>query len=143
MGSQFDLITPVVILGILMLLVVGLQQFMQTSSAETRFINRNQAEIGIAMQVMQEELKGLTSVIAINDSVFRYTTATNDTVRVFRLSARLAVLRNGDTLFYDVGLTDIQFNLISDSGEAPFFLRLRLDAENAATQREFYLRNLE
>lgn len=147
MAVQFDLITPVVILAILMLMVVTMQSFMQESSAETRIINQNQAEIGIAMQILQEEIKGLTEVSAVTDTTFRYVTAALDTVLFYRQGENLAIRRRSpgnpaDTLFYDVGLTAIQFSIQSNAGLAPFFLRLRLDADNSATQRDFYLRNL-
>lgn len=147
MAVQFDLITPVVILGILMLMVVTMQSFMQESSAETRIINQNQAEINIAMQILQEEIKGLTEISAVTDTTFRYVTAALDTILLFRQGENLAIRRRSqgnpaDTMFVNVGLTAIQISVQSDGGLAPFFLRLRLDAANSATQRDFYLRNL-
>lgn len=142
MGTQFDLITPVVIVGILMVLVVGMQQFMMETSAETRLINNEQAEIGIGVQLIQEELRGLTSIVAITDSTIRYATATADTVSIRGWNGDLQIIRNADTLSVDIGLSDIEFTLLSDAGVAPFFLRMRLDTDEAAVQREFFLRNL-
>lgn len=143
MGTQFDLITPVVIVGILMLLVLGMQQFMMETSAETMGINRDQAEIGIGVQLIQEELRGLTTIEAITDSTLVYATATSDTIAIRRMNGELQIIRNStDTLRYDIGLTDIQFTLLSDAGVAPFFLRMRLDTDVAAVQREFFLRNV-
>jgi hypothetical protein len=147
MAVQFDLITPVVIVGILMLMVVTMQSFMQESSAETRIITQNQAEVSIAMQILQEEIKSLTSISTVTDSTFRYVTAALDTVLFYRQGENLAIRRRSpgnpaDTLFVNVGLTAIQFSVQSNGGLAPFFLRLRLDSQNSATQRDFYLRNL-
>jgi hypothetical protein len=143
MGTQFDLITPVVIVGILMVLVVGMQQFMLETSAETRLINRDQAEIGIGLQLVQEELRGLTDIETLTDSTIVYATATTDTVAIRRMNGELQIIRNSsDTLKFDIGLTGIDFTLLSDSGAAPFFLRMRLTADGAAVQRDYYLRNL-
>jgi hypothetical protein len=143
MGTQFDLITPVVIVGILMVLVVGMQQFMMETSAETMGINRDQAEIGIGVQLIQEELRGLTSIEAITDSTLVYATAASDTISIRRMNGELQIIRNStDTLRYDIGLTDLGFTLISDAGAPPFFLRMRLDTDVAAVQRDFFLRNV-
>lgn len=143
MGTQFDLITPIVIVGILMLLVLGMQQFMMETSAETRLINRDQADISIGVQLVQEEIRGLTSIETITDSTLVYATAASDTIAIRRMNGELQIIRNStDTLSYDIGLTDIQFTLLSDSGVAPFFLRMRLDTDVAAVQRDFFLRNV-
>lgn len=148
MAVQFDLITPVVVLGILLLLMLSLQQFMSETTAENRQIHLNHAETAIAMQIVDEQLRGLDQIVAITDSTLRYVTAADDSVRMWAAGTALVVRRvpSGGTAVadtFDVGLEQLRFTLRDTGGAAPFFLMVRIGTEKSVTEREFYLRNLE
>ncbi len=148
MGSQYDLVISFIVAGMLVLLVLSMQIFMVETTAETSAIHTTQARINVGMQRLHEEVRGFDRLIQLNDSVLVFGTAAGDSVRIGRTGSRLVLHRTPaigaartDTL--ELGLTDTDFRITDTAGAAPYFLRIRLDAQGTAIQRDIYLRNLD
>jgi hypothetical protein len=162
MNVQLDLILPPIIVGMLILMIMGVNQMMMESQIGNRLNIDMQNFANSTMVMLQENLRDVQDVVAISDSTLTYTSATSDTVRIERENRDLLMIRRPvsgatDTLRFNSNLADIRFTLFLLAMDGPTMLRVRIETESAANmqistatntyrafaERDFYLRNLD
>ncbi|MCH8558132.1 MAG: hypothetical protein LAT84_09930 [Balneolia bacterium] len=159
---QADLIVPPIVAGFLMLLFFGVKSFMMETSIDSRVTNGMQETANIVVDVLQEELKQISSIEEIDSSgsLVRFVNTKQDTVtirkieRKIELITRRPLIEQPDTLTYDVSLEALGFVM-----ESATFLRVMVSTASLPEQharrngsdevsrgfaeRRIYLRNLD
>lgn len=163
MNIQMDLILPPIVIGMLILLILTLNNTMMESQNSNRLAHEMQSFANNTIQLLQEELREIQTVVVAADTLLRYVTFTNDTVSVFRTNRNLTFQRRvpaGTVTLTQVParLTDIRFTMFTLGGvDGPPFLRVRVETasvENeevsgtpgslrAFAEKDFYLRNID
>ena len=168
MGVQIDLIVPPVIVGLLIILIFRMNSFMMESSADTRLINDVQSQADVAMDVIQEEIRGINSnAVTFSQDTMRYSKFSEEsgtiTSRDFmlvrdsengqlKLHFQNLATANPDTLVYGINLSSLEF-----SSPQSHILRVRVETESdpaqhvrfrndtqtvrAVSERDFFLRH--
>ncbi|TVP98968.1 MAG: hypothetical protein EA359_17615 [Balneolaceae bacterium] len=144
MGVQIDLIVPPVIIGLLIILLFRINAFMLETSTDSRLINDVQTKADIAIDIIQEELRGLDGgQITISVDTLRFTkflagsglpSQSYDIVRdnnngQLKIFFQNLITGVPDSTVYDLNLSSIDFSM-----PAAHLLRVRVQAESRAEQ---------
>lgn len=162
MNVQLDLILPPIIIGMLMLMIVGINQMMMESQTGNRLNYEMQNYANSTLLMLQEEFRDVADVVAISDSSLTYLNNDADTIRVFRSDRELLLLRTPvggavDTTRVRAFVADIRFTLFLLAVDGPTMLRVRIETESspdmelgtatmrnrAFAERDFFMRNLD
>lgn len=151
MGIRLDLIISFIIVGILTITIVVLNSSMLQSSVDTLLYNNVQTFADISTEVLQEELKLATQILqpanpALPDSVLRFVTTSDDTLKVERDGQNLQVIRqnfSSDTIRYDLYLSAIQFDLQPDTVSVPYYLYVHFRTESPKKQNSSFQEGIE
>lgn len=166
MGVQLDLIVPPIIVGVLIILIFRLNAFMMESTTDARLVNDVQTQADVAIDIIQEELRGLdTGAIIMSQDTLQFSRfvdgplANSQDVMIVRdNSNRQLKIHFQDLLTGDPDSTVYALNLFSIEFSAPagHILRARVVAESrteqhvrfrnddqtvrAVSERDFFLR---
>ncbi len=144
MGVQIDMIVPPIIIGLLIILVFRMNAFIMETSTDTRLINNIQTQADVAIDIIQEELRGLDGgqITTVTDTL-RFTRflagpglpsqnyeiirdQTNGQLKIFFPDP---ITGDPDSTIYDLNLSAIDFSM-----PAPHLLRVRVQTESRAEQ---------
>lgn len=166
MGIRLDLVFSFIIVGILTMLIFGVNSFVLQNSVDTRLYNDMQMFADVSTDVFQEELKSAVEILQpVNSStpsnVLRFINLEGEEVEIQRDGRVIELVRSSapnDTIRYDLYLSGIQFDLEPDTIAVPHYLRVTFRTEsdpaqhvssrnevqtsNAFSQRSYYLRNV-
>lgn len=166
MGVQLDLIIPPVIVGLLVILIFRMNAFVLETSADNRLIGGVQTNADVAIDIIQEELRGLQGDLEISEDTLQFDkyimdAATNphpfmivrdDNNQQLKVHFQDVVTSVPDSIVYDFNLSSLDFTITG-----PDILRVRVEAESrpdqhvrfrndvetvrAVTERDIFLRN--
>jgi len=168
MGVQLDIILPPIIVGILIILIFRINAFMMESSADARLINDVQNKADTAINIIQEELRGLNSEgISISTDTLQFSRdaelngnlvsqdfmfVRDDSNGQLKIFFNDLATGEPDSLVYGLNLRSIDFFALS-----PQLLRVRVESESnpehhvrfrndqqtvrAVSERDFLLRH--
>lgn len=168
MNVQIDLIIPPIIVALLIILIFRLNSFIMESSVDSRLINDVQTQANVAMDVIQEELRGIdSSPITISQDTIRYSKF-SETAGVIN-SRDFMIVRDSNNGQLKIHFQDLitgdpdsltyAFNLSAIDFTSPqaHILRVRVQAESnpeqhvrfrnddqtvrAVSERDFFLRH--
>lgn len=151
MGFRLDLVISAIIVGIITLLILGLNSTMLQNSVDALLYNNMQTFADVSTEVLQEELKSAAVILrpsdpAVPDSILRFITTDEDTLKVERVGRNLQVIRRNitsDTLKYDLLLSDIQFDLQPDDVAVPYYLYVQVQTESRKSQHASFQKDVE
>lgn len=166
MGLRLDLVFSFIIVGILTLLIFGVNAFVLQNSTDTRIYSDMQMFADVSTDVFQEELKTAVEILQPSNSstptnVLRFVNLDGEEVLIQRDGRVIELVRSSapsDTIRYDLYLSGIEFDLEPDTVATPYYLRVTFQTEseanqhasfqnevqtaNAFSQRRYYLRNV-
>ncbi|MDZ7718733.1 MAG: hypothetical protein U5K72_07960 [Balneolaceae bacterium] len=166
MGIRLDLVFSFIIVGMLTLMIFGVNSFILQNSVDNRLYNDMQMFADVSTDVFQEELKRAVDVIqpanaSMPSNILRFVDLNGDTVTVQRDGRVVELVRSSaslDTVRYDLYLSGLEFDLEPDTVAVPHYLRVTFRTEsdpsqhvsfqnntetaNAFSQRRYYLRNV-
>lgn len=167
MGIQLDVVFSVIIVGMLTMMIFGVNSFVLQNSVDTRLYNDMQMFADVSTDVFQEELMTAVEILQpVNAStpsnVLKFVDINGDIVEVQRDGRAIELVRSSaptDTIRYDLFLSGIEFDLEPDTvATMPYYLRVTFQTEsdpgqhvsfqndietaNAFSQRRYYLRNV-
>lgn len=158
MSTLLDIVSAVVIAGIIFLLIMNIQATMLESNVENRMMQDLQGMADVTISFIQEEIKRLTEFEEITDSTIRFKNTNNDVITFERVDNALRSYRifPDDSTpverFDNVYLRMLRFETVSLPGAPHALLRIRVlcEIENtvdqsatiiAYAQRDVFLRN--
>lgn len=166
MGVKLDLVFSFIIVGILTILIFGVNRFVLENSVDTRLYNDMQMFADVSTDVFQEELKSAVSILqptspASPSNVLRFINLNGEEVEIQRNGTVVEMVKSStpsDTIRYDLFLTDIEFDLEPDTLAMPYYLTVTFQTESdpnqhvsfqndietakAFSKRKYYLRNV-
>ncbi len=118
MNVQMDIIIPPIILGVLILMIFAINAFILESSVDNRLQNEMQIHANMAVDVIQEEIRGLEVLLEEPDNSVVFRTFRGDSVAIERMDSDLRVIRRYghmattviDTTVHALYLKDLQFS---------------------------------
>lgn len=165
MGVQLDILIPPIILGLLITMILSINFFILETSVDNRLTNEVQMQSVVTLEVIEEEMRGLSSFAAEPNEALLFFTFTGDSVSIDRDNRRLRIIRKNmatqqtDTTIYGLNLSDLQFSAQPDTIAFTFATFLRVNVEThsrpdqharfrdnetpvrAFAEKEFFLRN--
>lgn len=166
MGIRLDIVFSAIIVGIITLLIFGVNAFVLQNSVDTRLYNDMQNFADVSIDVFHEELKTAVEVLqpanaSSPTNFLRFVSLNGDTVEVQRDGRAVEMVRSSasaDTIRYDLFLSGIEFDLEPDTIAVPHYLRVtfrtqsdpnqhvsfqnNIQTANAFSERRYYLRNV-
>ncbi|MBP3191914.1 hypothetical protein [Natronogracilivirga saccharolytica] len=121
MAFQPDLVVPPIIIAMLILMVLGINSLILESSVDNRLANDMQTRAALAVDLVQEEVRGLEQLLEEPDSTLRFFTFTGDSVVISQRDKNLKIIRKDrisevpDTVYYDLDLKKVRFASYPDT----------------------------
>lgn len=121
MAFQPDLVVPPVVIAFLILMILGVNSLIMESSIDHRLTNDMQTRASLAVDLVQEEVRGLERLLQEPDSTLRFFTFTGDSVVISQRDKNLKIIRKerlsgiADTVYYHLDLRDIRFAAYPDT----------------------------
>lgn len=166
MGVRLDVVISFIIVGILTLLIFGVNRFVLENSTDTRLFNDMQMFADVSTDVFQEELKTAVTILQPSSAgspsnVLRFVNLEGEEVEIQRDGTVVEMVKSSapsDTIRYDLFLSGIEFDLDPDTLATPFYLTVTFQTESdpaqhvsfndevetakAFAKRRYYLRNI-
>ena len=151
MGFRLDLVISAIIVGILIILIFGLNSSMLQNSVDTMLYNNMQTFADVSTEVLQEEIKMASNILqptnpASPDSVLRFVTTNGDTLKVERSGRNIQIIKQNitsDTLSYDLHLSSLQFDLQPDTVAVPYYLFVKIQTESQKSQHASFQKDVQ
>lgn len=166
MGVRLDLVFSAIIVGMLTLMIFGVNKFVLENSVDTRLYNDMQMFADVSTDVIQEEVKSAVNILQPSapgtpSNVLRFINLEGEEIEIKRVGTVIEIVKSSapsDPVRYDLYLSGIEFDLEPDTVAMPYYLNVtfetgsdpdqhvqfqsNVETAKAFSERRYYLRNV-